>query len=62
MNDNPNGEDLEEKKLLGSGDYVYAKLTEHLNFKTSILFPSISLEVNDVIKIYLLGYLILLIG
>ena len=23
-----NGEDLEEKKLLGSGGYVYAKLTE----------------------------------
>jgi hypothetical protein len=27
INADPNGEDLEEKKLLGSGGYAFAKLT-----------------------------------
>jgi hypothetical protein len=30
----PNDEDLEEKKLLGSGGYVYAKLTEQEEIKS----------------------------
>jgi hypothetical protein len=30
MDANPEGEDLEEKKLLGSGGYAFAKLTELL--------------------------------
>jgi hypothetical protein len=36
MNANPNGEDLEEKKLLGSGDHAFAKLTEQEEIKASL--------------------------
>jgi hypothetical protein len=32
-------EDLEEKKLLGSGDYVYAKLTEKEEIKANLGVP-----------------------
>ena len=33
MNVNQNGEDLEEKKLLGSGGHAFAKLTEQEEIK-----------------------------
>jgi hypothetical protein len=33
MNANQNGEDLEEKKLLGSGGHAFAKLTEQEEIK-----------------------------
>ena len=32
-------EDLEEKKLLGSGRYVFRKLTEHEEIRASFGFP-----------------------
>jgi hypothetical protein len=35
MNASPEGEDLEEKKLLGSGSYAFAKLTEQEEIKAS---------------------------
>ena len=38
---NPNGEDLEEKKLLGSGGYAFAKLTEEEEIKASFGVPQI---------------------
>ena len=37
-------EDLEEKKLLGSGSYVYAKLTEKEEINASLSPPFISRE------------------
>jgi hypothetical protein len=45
MNANPNGEDLEEKKLLGSGGYAFAfaKLTEQEEIKASLGVPQIFL-------------------
>jgi hypothetical protein len=43
MNASPNGEDLEEKKLLGSGGYVFAKLTEQEEIKASLGVPQIFL-------------------
>jgi hypothetical protein len=36
-------EDLEEKKLLGSGGYVFAKLTEQEEIKSSLGVPQIFL-------------------
>ena len=41
MNANQNGEDLEEKKLLGSGGYTFAKLTEQEEIKVSLGDPHI---------------------
>jgi hypothetical protein len=38
-----NGEDLEEKKLLGSGGYVYAKLTEQEEIKANLGVPHLFL-------------------
>ena len=38
---NPDGEDLEEKKLLGSGGYAFAKLTEEGEIKASLGVPQI---------------------
>jgi hypothetical protein len=43
MNANQNGEDLEEKKLLGSGGYALAKLTEQEEIKASLGVPQIFL-------------------
>ena len=43
MNANPNGEDLEEKKLLGSGGHAFAKLTEQEEIKASLGVPHIFL-------------------
>ena len=40
---NPN-EDLEEKKLLGSGGYAFAKLTEQEELKASLGVPQIFLS------------------
>jgi hypothetical protein len=37
------GEDLEEKKLLGSGGYAFAKLTEQEEIKASLGVPHIFL-------------------
>jgi DNA-directed RNA polymerase subunit RPC12/RpoP len=37
------GEDLEEKRLLGSGGYVFAKLTEQEEIKASLGVPHIFL-------------------
>jgi len=37
------GEDLEEKKLLGSGGYVFAKLTEQEELRASLGVPQIFL-------------------
>jgi hypothetical protein len=37
-------EDLEEKKLLGSGGYAFAKLTEQEEIKASLGVPQIFLE------------------
>lgn len=37
------GEDLEEKKLLGSGGYVFAKLTEQQELSASLGVPQIFL-------------------
>jgi hypothetical protein len=37
------GEDLEEKKLLGSGGYAFAKLTEQEEIKASLGVPQIFL-------------------
>jgi len=37
------GEDLEEKKLLGSGGYVFAKLTEHEELSANLGVPQIFL-------------------
>ena len=44
-NTNPDadGEDLEEKKLLGSGGYAFAKLTEQEEIKASLGVPQIFL-------------------
>jgi hypothetical protein len=39
----PNGEDLEEKKLLGSGGHAFAKLTEEEEIKASLGVPHIFL-------------------
>ena len=36
-------EDLEEKKLLGSGGYAFAKLTEHEEIKASLGVPQLFL-------------------
>jgi len=36
-------EDLEEKKLLGSGGYVFAKLTDQEELRASLGFPQIFL-------------------
>ena len=36
MKANPNGEDLEEKKLLGSGGYAFAKLLLHKKYATTV--------------------------
>jgi hypothetical protein len=38
-----NSEDLEEKKLLGSGGYAFAKLTEQEEIKASLGVPQIFL-------------------
>jgi hypothetical protein len=38
-----NEEDLEEKKLLGSGGYVYAKLTEQEGIEASLGVPHLFL-------------------
>ncbi len=35
--------DLEEKKLLGSGGYVYAKLTEQEKIKANLVVPHLFL-------------------
>lgn len=43
MVDVDEGEDLEEKKLLGSGGYVFAKLTEQEELRTSLGVPQIFL-------------------
>ena len=43
MTVNPEGEDLEEKKLLGSGGYAFAKLTEQEEIKASLGDPQIFL-------------------
>jgi hypothetical protein len=43
MNANQNGEDLEEKKLLGSGGYAFAKLTEQKEIKASLGVPHVFL-------------------
>jgi hypothetical protein len=43
INANPNGEDLEEKKLLGSGGYAFAKLTEQEEIKASLGVPHVFL-------------------
>jgi hypothetical protein len=43
MNANPYVEDLEEKKLLGSGGYPFAKLTEQEEIKASLGVPQIFL-------------------
>jgi hypothetical protein len=43
MNASPEGEDLEEKKLLGSGGYAFAKLTEQEEIKASLGVPHIFL-------------------
>jgi hypothetical protein len=43
MNANPDVEDLEEKKLLGSGGYAFAKLTEEEEIKASLGVPQIFL-------------------
>jgi DNA-directed RNA polymerase subunit RPC12/RpoP len=43
MSANSNGEDLEEKKLLGSGGYVFAKLTEQEEIKAGLGVPQIFL-------------------
>jgi hypothetical protein len=40
---NPGGEDLEEKKLLGSGGYAFAKLTEQEEINASLGVPQIFL-------------------
>ena len=40
---NPDGEDLEEKKLLGSGGYAFAKLTKQEEIKASLGVPQIFL-------------------
>jgi hypothetical protein len=37
------GEDLEEKKLLGSGGYVYAKLTEQEEIRANLGVPHLFL-------------------
>jgi hypothetical protein len=37
------GEDLEEKKLLGSGGYAFAKLTEQEEIKASLGVPHLFL-------------------
>lgn len=37
------GEDLEEKKLLGSGGYAFAKLTEQEELRASLGVPQIFL-------------------
>ena len=37
-------EDLEEKKLLGSGDYAFAKLTEQEELKANLGVPQIFLS------------------
>ena len=39
----PDGEDLEEKKLLGSGGYAFAKLTEQEEVKAGLGVPQIFL-------------------
>jgi hypothetical protein len=39
----PHDEDLEEKKLLGSGGYLYAKLTEQEEIKASLGVPHLFL-------------------
>ena len=38
MNANQNGEDLEEKKLLGSGGHSFAKLSEQGELKLPLVF------------------------
>jgi hypothetical protein len=43
LNAKPGGEDLEEKKLLGSGGYAFAKLTEQEEIKASLGVPQIFL-------------------
>jgi hypothetical protein len=43
MNASPEGEDLEEKKLLGSGGHAFAKLTEQEEIKASLGVPQIFL-------------------
>jgi hypothetical protein len=40
---NPGGEDLEEKKLLGSGGHAFSKLTEQEEIKASLGVPQIFL-------------------
>jgi hypothetical protein len=42
-NADADGEDLEEKKLLGSGGYAFAKLTEQEEIKASLGVPQIFL-------------------
>ena len=41
MKANPDGEGLEEKKLLGLGGYAFAKLTEEGEIKASLGVPQI---------------------
>jgi hypothetical protein len=55
MKANPDGEDLEEKKLLSSGGYAFAKLTEEEEVKASFGVPQIFLG-NIGINLFLLGY------
>jgi hypothetical protein len=43
MNANPDGENLEEKKLLGSVGYAFVKLTEQEAIKASLGVPQIFL-------------------
>ena len=44
-------EDLEEKKLLGSGGYVFAKLTEQEELRASLGVPQIFLANVDRLKV-----------
>jgi hypothetical protein len=41
MNANSDGENLEEKKLLGSGGHAFAKLTEQEEIKANLGVPHI---------------------
>jgi hypothetical protein len=50
MSANQNGEDLEEKKLLGSGGHVFAKLIEQEEIKASSWSSSYIFGKNRKIK------------
>ena len=48
-------EDLEERKLLGSGGYVFAKLTEQEELRASLGVPQIFLALKDWMRIQFQG-------